>query len=141
MNPADLDPLHQTLASQGALLEQHDQALKSLLEHVKEFSQRLSDLQDQTFALSLQPVHSPSPLPPELFVPAPEHYDGNLRACRAFLVQCSLVFEQLPYSYASERANISFLIGCLRGAALSWATAVWERVYHLLLLLQLHGGD
>ena len=91
MNPADSDPLHQTLAGQGTLLEQHDQALKALLEHIKEFSQNLSDLQDRTFVQSLQPVPSTYFPPWEPFVPNPEHYDGNLRDCRAFLVQCSLV--------------------------------------------------
>ncbi|CAB1314011.1 unnamed protein product [Coregonus sp. 'balchen'] len=127
MNPADSATLHQTLAGQDALLEQHDQALKTLLEHIKEFSQSLSDLQGRPFAQSSQQVPSPSPPLREPFVPTPECYDGNLRACRAFLVQCSLVLEQQPYSFASEWAKISFLIGCLRGAALSWATAVWER--------------
>ncbi|CAB1332913.1 unnamed protein product, partial [Coregonus sp. 'balchen'] len=61
MNPADTATLHQTLVRQGALLEQHDQALKTLLEHIKEFSQSLSDLQDRPFAQSSQPVPSPSP--------------------------------------------------------------------------------
>ncbi|CAB1337796.1 unnamed protein product [Coregonus sp. 'balchen'] len=41
MNPADSATLHQTLVGQGALLEQHHQALKTLLEHTKEFSQSL----------------------------------------------------------------------------------------------------
>lgn len=127
MNPADSDPLHQTLAGQGAQLEQHDQALKTLLEHIKEFSQSLSDLQGRTFAQSLQSAHTSPPLLREPFVPAPEYYDGNLGACRAFLLQCSLVYEQQPYAYASKWAKISFLIGSLCGAALSWATAVWEK--------------
>ncbi|CAB1323095.1 unnamed protein product [Coregonus sp. 'balchen'] len=39
-----------------ALLEQHDQALKTLLEHIKEFSQSLSDLQGRPCAQSSQPV-------------------------------------------------------------------------------------
>lgn len=127
LNPADLDPLQQTLAGQGALLKQHDQALKTLLEYVKDFSRSLSNLQDRTFAQSSQLAPSPSPPLCETFVPAPEHYDGDLGACRDFLVQCSLEFEQQPYSYASKRAKISFLIGCLRGATLSWVTSMSER--------------
>uniref|UniRef100_A0A673VT78 DUF4939 domain-containing protein n=1 Tax=Salmo trutta TaxID=8032 RepID=A0A673VT78_SALTR len=115
------------LGSPVPLRETVRSALKTLLEHIKEFSQSLSDLQGRPFAQSSQPVPSPSPPPREPFVPTPERYDGNLGACRAFLVQCSLVFEQQPYSYARERAKISFLIGCLCGAALSWAMAVWER--------------
>jgi hypothetical protein len=54
LNPADLDPLHQTLTGQGALLKQHDQVLKTLLEHVKDLSQSLSNLKDRTFAQSSQ---------------------------------------------------------------------------------------
>eukprot|EP00063_Salmo_salar_P085404 XP_014060239.1 PREDICTED: protein FAM127C-like [Salmo salar] len=127
MNPADSDPLHQTLTGQGALLEQHDQALKTLLEHIKAFSWTLSDLQGRTFARSTQPAPSLPPLLREPFVPTPKRYDGNLGACRAFLLQCLLVYEQQPYAYASEWAKISFLIGSLCGAALSWAMAGWEK--------------
>ncbi|XP_071223198.1 uncharacterized protein [Salvelinus alpinus] len=77
MNTADSDPLHQTLASQGTQLEQYDQDLKTLLEHIKQFSRSLSDLQGRTFAQSSQPAPSPSPLPREPFVPTPERYDGT----------------------------------------------------------------
>lgn len=55
----------------------------------------------------------------------------DLGSCRSFLVQCLLVFEQQPLTYARERAKISYLMGCLRGAALSWALAVWERQLEL----------
>ena len=78
MNPADSDPLHQILAGQDSLLEQHDQALKTLLEHIKEFSRSLSDLQGRPFAQSSQPAPSLPPLLCEPFLPAPERYDGNL---------------------------------------------------------------
>lgn len=132
MDPADTDSLPQTLAGQHALLEQHDHALKTLLDHVKDFSRSLSELQGRFSAQSPQPapsvpLPSVSPPPREPFVPAPDRYDGNPGACRDFLVQCSLVFEQQPHSYASDRAKIAYLIGSLRGAALSWATAMWEK--------------
>uniref|UniRef100_A0A673W617 DUF4939 domain-containing protein n=1 Tax=Salmo trutta TaxID=8032 RepID=A0A673W617_SALTR len=107
INPADSDPLHQTLASQGALLEQHHQALSSFWST----SQSLLDLSSHLLG--------------EPFVPAPKRYNGNLGACRAFVVQCSLVYEQQPYADASERAKISFLIGSVCGTVLSWAMAVF----------------
>lgn len=63
----------------------------------------------------------------EPMVPTPAPYYGDLGACRSFLVQCSLVFEQQSLTYGNDRAKIAYLIGCLRGNALSWASAEWER--------------
>ena len=40
--------------------------------------------------------------PCEPYVPAPEHYDGNLGDCKSFLFQCSLVFELQPLRFASS---------------------------------------
>uniref|UniRef100_A0A8D0CUG7 Gypsy retrotransposon integrase-like protein 1 n=1 Tax=Sander lucioperca TaxID=283035 RepID=A0A8D0CUG7_SANLU len=62
----------------------------------------------------------------EPFVPAPERYDGNMGTCGDFLTQCSLVFEQQPLTYASERSRIAYLINSTSGSARSWGSAVWE---------------
>uniref|UniRef100_A0A8D0A597 DUF4939 domain-containing protein n=1 Tax=Sander lucioperca TaxID=283035 RepID=A0A8D0A597_SANLU len=56
-----------------------------------------------------------------------DKYDGGLGGCRSFLMQCDLVFDLQPYSYASDKARIAFVIELLRGKALEWASALWER--------------
>ena len=146
MDPADSSRLNEVLSAQSSLLDQHDQALRTLMDQSKNISQALVDLQTQIAALgttrdatvppadpahasaSTVPAHASASSPPlrEPSVPAPDRFDGNLGECRSFLLQCSLVFGQQPYTYASDRAKISYLIGCLRGSALTWATAVWE---------------
>ena len=144
MNPAESARLEEVLGAQHKLLDQHDIALRTLVDQSKNMSQALVDLQAQVAALSTTlgttaPPTAPGTVPAtassssaaspplrEPSVPAPDRFDGNLGECRSFLLQCSLVFEQQPYTYASDRAKISYLIGCLRGSALTWATAVWE---------------
>ena len=42
-------------------------------------------------------------------------------------MQCGLVFDLQPHSYATDKARIAFVIELLRGRALEWASAVWER--------------
>uniref|UniRef100_A0A8D0AZ46 DUF4939 domain-containing protein n=1 Tax=Sander lucioperca TaxID=283035 RepID=A0A8D0AZ46_SANLU len=79
------------------------------------------------------PVSSPSPATSGAFsfrepkVPTPDKYDGDLGRCRSFLMQCGLVFDLQPNSYATDKARIAFVIELLRGRALDWASAIWER--------------
>lgn len=138
MNPADQNPLNQTLAAQMTLLEQHDNTLKALMEHMKEFSISLASLRTQvtdfntkssTSTAAQSPAASQAQPPPtrEAFVPPPAPYSGDLGTCKSFLTQCSLIFEQQPLTYANDRAKICYLIGCLRGHALNWASAIWEK--------------
>uniref|UniRef100_A0A8C6SAR9 CCHC-type domain-containing protein n=1 Tax=Neogobius melanostomus TaxID=47308 RepID=A0A8C6SAR9_9GOBI len=142
MNSADSDPLSHTLAAQSSLLEQHDHTLTALMEHMKEFSVSIASLRTQMTALVPQAAaatgHTPPAPPPaqapvlppstrEAYVPPPAPYSGDLGTCKSFLTQCSLIFEQQPYTYANDRTKICYLIGCLRGPALSWASAVWEK--------------
>ncbi|KAJ8014175.1 hypothetical protein DPEC_G00037520 [Dallia pectoralis] len=49
------------------------------------------------------PLEPPVPQSREPRVPAPDRYSGELGLCRAFLIQCSLVFEQQPLSYPTDR--------------------------------------
>ena len=60
-------------------------------------------------------------------VPTPEKYEGDLGGYRSFILQCGLIFDLQPYSYATDKARIAFVIELLRGRALEWASAVWER--------------
>ena len=130
MDPADRDAIRTALNQQGALLGQHDKALQSISASLTEISAALAALQHQP---PHQPPVDPGPTPGpplhqrEPHVPAPERYNGDLGSCRAFLVQCSVVFEQQPATYATERSRIAYLLGSLKGDALAWASALWER--------------
>lgn len=138
-NPADSNPLNQAAAAQTTLLEQHDNTLKALMDHMRTFSADLSNLRSQIAAL-IPPLTpdppeptpaQPSPAQPstirEAFVPPPAPYSGDLGSCKSFLTQCSLIFEQQPMTYSNDCTKIAYLIGCLRGHALSWTSAVWEK--------------
>ena len=74
------------------------------------------------------PGHAtPAPLAREPFIPTPERYSGDLGACGRFLLQCSLVFQQQPTTYLSDKSRVAFILGLLTGKASQWATALWER--------------
>ena len=38
-----------------------------------------------------------------------------------------MAFELQPQTYPTDKSRIAYLIGSLRGEALAWAAAVWER--------------
>ena len=122
MDPADAEAFRQVVSRQGDLLTQHDRTLQEIA----------ASLQDLSVAIhSRRPVSPTPPLPApssrEPFIPAPERYEGDLGTCRSFLLQCSLVFELQPQTYPTDKSRIAYLIGSLRGEALAWAAAVWER--------------
>ena len=41
-------------------------------------------------------------------------------------MQCRLVFDLQPLTYATEKDKIAYLIGLLRGVALEWASVHWR---------------
>lgn len=67
-----------------------------------------------------------SAAPQESHVPIPERYSSEAATCASVLLQCSLVFDLQPLTYASNRATIAFVVNLLSGRAVQWATAVLE---------------
>ncbi|KAK0154208.1 Retrotransposon-like protein 1 [Merluccius polli] len=126
MDPADTEAFRRAISHQQAQLGQHDQALQEITSSLRELSLSIASRLPVTPAPAV-PVPSPPVSFREPFIPAPEPYGGDLGRCRSFLLQCSLVFELQPQTYTSDKARIAYLIGSLRGEALTWATAVWER--------------
>lgn len=57
----------------------------------------------------------------------PEPFDRNLGKCRGFLLQCCLVFEQRPQSFSLDSAKVNYVVGLLRGKALTWTRALRTR--------------
>ena len=136
--PADMDSFRQTLSTQGALVGQHSQALREVMAF--RLSARVTQMGAQldllvSHATASPPATVPPPVPTtpasaaqarEPFIPAPERYAGDMGMCRAFLIQCSLVFDQQPLTYPIDRSRIAFILGSLRGNALAWASALWD---------------
>uniref|UniRef100_A0A8B9L0P6 DUF4939 domain-containing protein n=1 Tax=Astyanax mexicanus TaxID=7994 RepID=A0A8B9L0P6_ASTMX len=107
------------LQNQGATIGQHEQLLQQM-------AQQLSVLVE---ALQVRAAASPTPstvaAPTE--TPSPAMYAGAPEGCRGFLLQCSLVFEQQPSRFPTERSKVAYMISLLTGRALAWATALWEQ--------------
>ena len=126
MDPADTEAVRRAISYLQAQLGQHDQALQEITSSLRELFLTITSRLHVT-PEPPAPVPSLSSSPREPLIPAPERYDGDLGLCRSFLLQCSLVFELQPLTYPTDKARIAYLIGTLRGEALAWATAVWER--------------
>lgn len=140
MNPANSEPdpqvanvLH-AISNQGALLGQHDQSLRGIMETLSDLATGLARV-EQRLQIPPSPaaVSDPSPIAPsgpphpcEPYVPAPERYEGKLGDCKSFLFQCSLVFELQPLTYINDCAKIAYVLGLLTGRARSWGTAFWH---------------
>ena len=130
MDPADIDSIRGALAAQGTQVAEHSQALREAMEAM---GAQLDLLAPLTTApppsaspppASTLPTHLPQAREP--LIPAPECYAGDMGTCRAFLIQCSLVFSQQPLTYPTERAKIAYIMGSLKGNALEWASALWD---------------
>lgn len=102
------------------------QAGPPLFDQVRLITNQISVLTTQQSYANAAPPPTPAVLPREPFVPAPERYYGDMGTCGDFLTQCSLVFEQQPQTYTTERSRIAYLINSTSGSARSWASAVWE---------------
>ncbi|KAK7878028.1 hypothetical protein WMY93_031309 [Mugilogobius chulae] len=150
MDPTDpADPIRQALASQGILVGQHDQTLRDVVEKIRDMSANMAQLSNQMSQLTAhfsaaassaaaplapgpenQPEQAPTPLlapsAREPHIPTPERYAGELGACGRFLLQCSLVFEQQPSTYNSDKSRVAFILSLLSGKAAQWATALYE---------------
>lgn len=134
------DGVQRALHSQGMLLGQHDQHIRSLLDNNQRLLDQVSQLTSQVANLvtltTLPPSASPPPVPPTVApgsaaAPAlreppttsPEPFTGELNKCRGFLLQCRLVFQQKPLSFSTESSKVHYALGLLRGKALIWAEA------------------
>lgn len=141
------DSMQQALSSQEARLQKHDQLLGNLMDNSTSLTGQVSKLSAQLSALTAQLsalTATPPPCLPQVSVPPvataysstssrephvvdPEPYSGDPNKCKSFLLQCSLVFGQKYLTYASDEARVQYVVGLLRGRALDWAAALWER--------------
>ncbi|XP_078108675.1 uncharacterized protein LOC144519433 [Sander vitreus] len=124
MDPAEIsqlpdeDGIFRAIKNQGALLGQHNQLIHKLLETNQQLFNQVTQLSSQITTVSSQcstppcsSSHSSSAMESAPFfreppVTSPEPFSGELNKCRGFLLQCELIFQQKPLSFASESSKI-----------------------------------
>lgn len=141
MDPAETERIKQALSSQGARVGQHERALQGIMESlqnldagVTQLSSRLTQFSTQLNVLTAPAPASPPPAPEiqvihpgqprEPFIPTPVRYSGDSGTCSQFLHQCSLVFDQQPLTYSSDKTRIAFVMSLLSGKASAWAVVI-----------------
>lgn len=145
------DPTRTTIAKQGALLGSREQAIQFQLARVSVLGESQAQLQAAVQGPSRCTVPLPegadaapesSPLPklaPECaagpgrcsVIPCfrsatslePDQFSGEPGILGVFKLQCEVVFSRSPQLFLSDSAKVSYLIGKLRGRALTWAHA------------------
>ena len=150
MDPAEISSLRQALVSQGVLMGQHEEALKQIMDTLQRLASRVTQLESRLDQVSTHLLSPPAPAPDsdptldsapdstadsapdsapvlpsnhpcEPFIPTPARYSGVLGTCSQFLHQCSLVFDQQPLTYYTDRSKIDFIMSLLSVSA--WALA------------------
>ncbi|KAL6458335.1 hypothetical protein MHYP_G00335650 [Metynnis hypsauchen] len=144
MDPAELVPIKSALQNQGSAIGRHEQLLHDMMQQLTllvraqaEGAQPASASAGTGVAAGASaaapvlasplPPTDPTPIRGDALVANPERYAGDPETCRGFLLQCSLVFEQQPSRFPTERSKVAYMISLLTGRALAWATSLWER--------------
>ncbi|KAI3352573.1 hypothetical protein L3Q82_005509 [Scortum barcoo] len=157
MDPADRDTVSHVLNSQAQQIQAHENQLKAIATGVQQITERQDRAQQEVSAQVSQlgaqlqriasrldqltplqqttpatppSVSSPSPaiyLPRPARLAPPEKYSRESGQCRSFLVQCDLHFQNDPAAFASDQAQVAFIISHLSGRAAAWATQEWAR--------------
>ncbi|KAI4902871.1 hypothetical protein NFI96_000375 [Prochilodus magdalenae] len=140
---AELKDLQEALSNQDRLLGQHHQTVEALASSVSglakqqceqqaqlaQISASLRDVTEQLarfsnpVAAATEPAAPPLPTAGSFPVNKPDKFDGAPDSCSGFLLQCSIYFANSPP--CSDSSRIAFVVSCLTGKALDWATAVW----------------
>lgn len=138
MDPADLEPrpapVRQAVTQQGIMLGQHAANIQALIATNQTLTQQVSTLSAQVTSLAAQQapaaqiVQQEQPGPgndQQRDLPAvpSEPFSGVSSKCKGFIFQCELFFNLKPVSYCTDISKIHFMLGLLRGKALTWAEA------------------
>lgn len=118
MDPADV---HKALTSQVALHGNHDQLMKTLIKSYAATSRAVAELRQQVARVTGTAPPSAAATAQagvrDLHACDPKPLKGDLD--KWLLLQCRLVFEQRSLSFATGAAQVNFLIGLLKGKALT----------------------
>lgn len=112
MDPADQSQLRSAVEAQGALLGQHQgelvaahQTMDSLVSQVTELTETISRM--QTDRNPVAPVIERPLVTPEPRINNPPIYSGEPTMCRAFMIQCEVIFSLQPLTYAHSSSPFS----------------------------------
>ena len=119
MDPAETERMRQALSNQGTLVGQHETALRQVLEHLRELTtsvtqlnRRMDSLTDLLTPSTPSAEPPPPPQPPEPYIPyipIPARYSGDLGTCAQFLHQCLLVYNQQAVTYSTHQSKVASL--------------------------------
>lgn len=127
MDPADEMPVRAAVEIQGTMLGRHEEELAVAHQAVKSLAAQVADLSARVLHLHQESSMSHDRhLLPEPRINNPSCYAGEPTECRAFLIQCEVVFSLQPQTYAEDRARIAYVLSLLTGRAREWGTSVWE---------------
>ena len=127
MDPAEGEPVRSAVEFQGAMLGRHEEELAAAHQAVRTLSDQVADLSARFLHFHKESaVMLNRQLPSEPRVNNPSCYAGEPTECRAFLIQCEVVFSLQPQTYAGDQARIAFVLSLLTGRAREWGTSVWE---------------
>ncbi|KAI4879883.1 hypothetical protein NFI96_022663, partial [Prochilodus magdalenae] len=125
--------VRRALVAQSKRIGYHEQLLQRIVQQLIQLTQARCTPPAATTTASpvpqgvLPPETTPRPGVSEPQLPHPDKFGGDPERCRGFLLQCSLVFEQQPSRFPTERAKVAYIMALLTGRALSWATPLWEQ--------------
>ncbi|KAI7810722.1 Pol polyprotein [Triplophysa rosa] len=132
MDSAGTDPLRVAVTQQGVLLGQQVNRINTTAQDVQVLNTQVSELAACLQAMQVETAAQTARLQlgsvcdPEPHVNSPPVYHGDPNSCRAFLSQCTLVFNLQPRRYTSEAAKVSFVLTLLAGMAREWGMSVWD---------------
>lgn len=124
MDPTEEKSVFSAVEVQGAMLGRHEEQLAAAHQAVGSLSAQVADL-----SARLLHLHQEAAVPSNRHQPAepnPSSYAGEPTECRAFLIQCEVVFSLQPQTYAEDRARVAFVLSLLTGRAREWGTSVRE---------------
>lgn len=127
-----MDPAgrHTTTSAPEVFLSRYEQGIQILIDNMAALA---ADMR------RLIPARSPSPSGAAAAARSsasgdshacdPEPFHRELDRCCGFILQCQLVFSQRSRTFRSDQTKINYILGLLRGRALTWAQASCTEVH------------
>ncbi|RXN14598.1 Pol poly [Labeo rohita] len=127
MDPAKETPFGSAVELHGAMLGRHEEDLTATRYAVESLSAQVTELTNQLHNRHPElPVMPQTRNFPDPRINNPSCFSGQPTECRAFLMQCKVVFSLQSSTYAGDRSKVAYVISLLTGRARDWGATVWE---------------